>query len=68
MMHMTMLTVTWLNQYIKLSTQLIDHVNGLIDGININKIIHSNTSYDLFPACKDYIFHTGTTYKYSNTI
>ena len=47
---------------------LIDHVNGLIDDINIIKIIHSKTSYDLFPACKDYIFHTGTTSKYSNTI
>ena len=22
----------------------------------------------MFPACKDYIFHPGTTYKYSNTI
>ena len=47
---------------------LVNHVNGLIDDININKMIHSKTSYNLFPACKDYILHTGTTYKYSNTI
>ena len=36
-----------------------------MDDNNINKFIHSKGSYNLFPACKYYIFHAGTTYRYN---
>ena len=44
------------------------HVNDLIDGININKIIHLKISCEYFQAPKVVILNTGTTYKYSPTI
>ena len=47
---------------------MVTHVNGLIDDININKIIHSKVSCEHFPAPKEFILNTGTTYKYSSTI
>ena len=47
---------------------MVTHVNGLIDDININKLIHSKQSYRYFPGPKDYILKTGVTYKYSHTI
>ena len=47
---------------------MVIHVNDLIDGINISKIIHSKISCEYFPAPKVVILNTGTTYKYSPTI
>ena len=42
----------------KTSTQGCSYINITHDihWFNINKIIHSKTSYNLFPACKYYIF------------
>ena len=47
---------------------MVIHVNDLINGINISKIIHSKVSCEYFPAPKVVILNTGTTYKYSPTI
>ena len=47
---------------------MITHVNGLIEEINMNKIIKSKDSLDKFPGDKEYILNTGTSYKYSKTI
>ena len=47
---------------------MITHVNGLIEEINLNKIIKSQDSLDKFPGDKEYILNTGTSYKYSKSI
>ena len=47
---------------------MVIHVNDLIDGINISKIIHSKISCEYFPAPNVVLLNTGTTYKYSPTI
>ena len=43
----------------------IEYVNGLIDHINFNDILHSADSCNSFPGKKQDILDTGTTYKYS---
>ena len=47
---------------------MITHVNGLIEEINLNKVIKSRDSLDRFPGDKEYLLKTGTSYKYSKTI